>query len=178
MRNFIRKCEFRCGFIILLLGLAFYFAYDWSGTYRPLGAIFPVNGSIWEYCKMAFWPAWIISIFEYFFIRSKTYNFAFGKASMLFVTPLLMITMYYTYSGILGYDIFIVNVAIYLISIILGQYLSYKILVSRKIFYLMNTLSSGIIMFMMLAFSVPTFFPPEIALFRDVELGIYGIPYR
>ena len=179
MKNdIIRKCEKRCGLIIIMLGLTSYFAWDWLGMPVFLGAVFPVNRSVFEYCKPAFWPGVVVSLFEYGLIKRNTFNFAFAKMSMLLAAPFLMVLLYYTYSGILGFSLFAADMAVYIISVLTGQYISCRILLSKKNFHILNTVAPLILVLLLLAFSLPTFFPAEIAFFKDMPSGSYGMPVK
>ena len=42
---------------VLGVASALHFAFEWSNNFRLLAPFVPVNESIWEHLKMAFWPA-------------------------------------------------------------------------------------------------------------------------
>ena len=80
---------------------------------------------------------------------------------------------YYTYSGVLGKNIDIVNIIIFILAVIIGQYVSYKKMKSK--FYCNNLVAIIILVILYLYFLVFTFYPPQIGLFKDPVTGTFGI---
>lgn len=77
--NFIKKWCIRVFYSIVILGTFFHFFYDWSNHTVLLGAIFPVNESVWEHLKLGHWAVIAIAVVEYFSIYKKVNNFFLPK---------------------------------------------------------------------------------------------------
>jgi hypothetical protein len=41
-----------------------HFAFGWSGRWLPLALVAPVNESVWEHLKMAYWPLCELTLVE------------------------------------------------------------------------------------------------------------------
>ncbi len=54
-----------CGILFTsVLGSLLHFVYEWTGE-NPLAALFsPVNESVFEHCKLLFFPALLYTLFE------------------------------------------------------------------------------------------------------------------
>jgi hypothetical protein len=66
---------------IILLGSMLHFTFEWSGNQPIVGVFSAVNESVWEHLKIAFWPALLYLIFEYFKRKShyRCWQFHFGN---------------------------------------------------------------------------------------------------
>jgi len=51
--------------VIFLAGSALHSAFDWTGHWRPIAWFAPVNESVWEHLKLAFWPGILYTMLEY-----------------------------------------------------------------------------------------------------------------
>ena len=64
----------------------------------------------------------------------------------------------------------------FIISIILGEYVAYKLMKrDDESTVLTESLSVIILIFLFMCFVIFTYLPPEVNLFRDVTTGVYGI---
>ena len=176
MNRSIYKWELRGAIITIILGFIFHFAFFWLNQWKPSALFFAVNESVWEHCKIGFWPALLFSIFEYPFIKDKVNNFWIAKAALLLIIPISIIVLFYTYTGIIGYNIGIIDISIFFIVVVLGQYVSYKLLTTNILPRYYNFISLVIIFILIITFSTLTFNPIYIPLFKDSRSGIYGIP--
>ena len=117
----------------------------------------------------------IFSAIEYYFIKDKSNNILVGKAVAAYVMPLTIVVIFYSYELITGSHSFIVDISSFFISIIVGQFLSYKILTMEKMFTIISIISGIFILILGLLFVVFTFYPPHLEIFRDGITGSYGI---
>jgi len=162
------------GFIIsIVLGVLLHFLYEWSNNNKYVAIFGPVNESLWEHCKLLFWPIFIYSIFEYFCIGKRYKNYLYAKMVSLYIGVFAIISLFYTYSGIIGQHYFVADMIIFVVSIFISQYLSYRIIVSHK--EMDRFFSFLLIIFLLLCFILFTYYPPEIQLFKDLKTGQYGI---
>ena len=168
-----RNLEIIGFFVVSALAIGFHFLYDATGS-AILGAIAPVNESIWEHIKIVFFPFLIWTIVEMLILKPESkYDFIKAKSYALLAIPIMLIVFFYTYSGILGYSVTAIDVAstfLYIALAFLISYYAYK----NSWTFLSNTamIFALIILIMLILF---TYFPPRLALFRDSVSGNYGI---
>lgn len=160
---------------ISLIGSLLHFTYEWYGECKPLALISAVNESTWEHLKIAFWPALIYSILEYIPLAHITNNFIVAKAACLLAIPVCIIILFYSYTWLLGSNYLIIDISIFILSIFLGQMLSFKILTMRQLPSIYTSLGMFLIVILVIMFSLFTFFPPKCPIFKDPVNGGYGI---
>ena len=160
----LKKYIIRGIIFVSLLGTLFHFAYNLSGSNALVGLFAPVNESIWEHTKLIFFPMLIYSIYLNKKIGAQypCVNSAMAFASLLGVV--LIIGLYYTYSGIIGFNIAFVDILIFYISTITAFFAAYKASISCKVHKHYTILWSLQIVLICL-FVIFTFFPPNIPLF-------------
>lgn len=163
--------------LCLSLSFVFHFAYEWSGNSPIIAWLFATNESVWEHGKIVFYPFLIFSIIEYFIIKPDTKVFITAKAMPLaFVIP-LMITIFYTYSGIIGKNFVAVDITIAVLLVIAMFVASYKVLITGHIAKYWYIYLAVAILFAILLVTF-TYFPPHINLFYDNTQNMYGIKYH
>jgi len=160
---------------IIFVGSFMHFAYELAGHWEPLSLIAAVNESTWEHLKLAFWPGLIFYIFEFKFLRKSTNNFLVAKTVSLYLMPLAIVALFYSYTAILGEDFFIMDILIFMLAVVIGQLASYKLLTSDKLPQIWHKLALVFLILAILAFSLLTFYAPEFFLFEDPVTGGYGI---
>ncbi len=153
-------------FIGILGGLGHFF-YEWSDQNTIIGYFFSVNESTWEHLKLLFFPTVIFSVIEYFFVKREIKNYAASVTASVIVGMLAIITLFYTYSGVLGRTIDFINILIYYISIIIMLIVKNKIIVREVLGGQNSALFSVLICFVItLMFIFFTYNPPSIGLFK------------
>jgi hypothetical protein len=164
---------------IIIMGALLHFTFDFSGGWKPLGVISAVNESVWEHLKLTFWPAVFWTILEFFFVHrtNKGYNpnFMLAKAVGAYLMPLVIVVIFYSYTTFTGHSILAVDLSSFVIAVVLGQIVSYKLLRSLKISGAFNLLGLIMLIIGALLFAVFTFHPPSFGVFRDPVSGGYGI---
>ncbi len=161
--------------VIALAGSLLHFVFEWSGGWEPVGAIAAVNESVWEHFKIAFWPALLYAIFEYPFLRRSANNFMVAKAIGIYVMPMAIALIFYSYTAIVGEEILIVDILIFFVAVALGQLASYKILTMRRLPSWTGGVGLVLVVLLGVAFVVFTFYPPHLPIFKDAVSGGYGI---
>lgn len=158
---------------VSILGTLFHFTFKWSDNNIFVGIFSAVNESTWEHLKLLFYPMLITTIIGYFYLGKKVPTFFCARAYGIITSLLFTTIFFYTYTGILGTNIAILNIASFFISVILGEYISYRLLLTN---FNCNNLKSitllGVLLFCFIFF---TFFPPRIGLFEDPITNEYGI---
>ena len=153
----------------IICGTLFHFVYQWTGENKIIAAFVPVNESIWEHLKLVFYPMGIFAIIEYFIVKNRVNNYLEAKTIGIFVAI-------FTYTGIIGAGIFFIDILIFILSIIIGECVAYK-LMTRKNESNEKTkiLAIIILVFLLFCFILFTYYSPEVNLFRDFTTGNYGI---
>jgi hypothetical protein len=75
-----------------------------------------------------------------------------------------------------GKSIFAIDISSFLVAVIIGQLLSYKLLTYRQLIGNLNKIAVAAIILLALAFIVFTYYPPQLQIFKDSLTGKYGIP--
>ena len=103
-------------------------------------------------------------------------NYIEAKTIGIFVAISLVVISFFTYTGILGVNFFILDILIFIASIILGELVAYKLMKRENESNIKTKILAGIILiFLLLSFIICTFNTPEVNLFRDSTTGTYGI---
>ena len=164
---------------IVLLGSLLHFTFELSGGWRPLGIISAVNESVWEHLKLAFWPALFWTIIEWLCLRRpKTDtrpNFLIAKAVGAYTMPALIVGIFYSYTAFTGESILAVDLSSFVIAIVIGQFVSYRLWYFWNSVHSFNWLGLAMIMVGILLFAIFTFYPLHVGLFQDSPTGNYGI---
>ena len=90
---------------------------------------------------------------------------------------LIIVGVFYSYTLIIGDDLLIIDILSFIIAIIIGQAIIYKLMtISREVSNIIKIISLiGLIVYGLL-FIIFTFFPLELPIFLDPGTGQYGIP--
>jgi len=160
---------------IVVLGSVLHFAFEWSGRWTPIAPIAAVNESVWEHLKLGFWPALAYSILEYSRLRKSANNLGFAKTLGIYLIPITIVLLYYSYTAILGQGLLIVDILIFVEAVIVGQLVSYNLLVTSPLPKRLNRFAPIALVILAIIFVLFTFYPPQLPIFRDSVTGAYGI---
>ena len=162
--------------LIVLAGAALHFLFAWTDYWRPAAIIAGVNESTWEHFKIGFWPMLIWALIEYPFLRKITRNYWVAKCAALLVLPLVIAVLFYTYTTVTGHHYLIADVSIFVIAVIAGQTVSYKLLTAEEIGRRwLKGLAVALIAIMVVVYSLLSYYPPRNFLFEHPDTGEYGI---
>ncbi|HII85255.1 TPA: hypothetical protein HA273_01455 [Candidatus Bathyarchaeota archaeon] len=156
---------------IIVLGSLLHFTYEMSGGSPIVGIFSAINESVWEHMKLAFWPSLFWVIIEFLPLKKVGNNFftakALGTYLMVFMIPLI----FYSYTSFTGESIFAIDIASFIVAIIVGQILSYKLLTFR----LLPRIGEGIAILLLIllgaSFVIFTFYPPQLPIFQAPSEG-------
>ena len=173
-----------CGIIFsLFAGTGLHFLYTWMPN--PVTAVFSsVNESTWEHLKLLFFPMLFFALLEYFFYGTELCGFFAIRGTSILTGMLFIVAIFYTYTGVLGYNVDFLNIGTIVVSIIATYCLSTKHMLSQlpddATFCLYNNNGNELyrnlffkifIALVLLAFLlclvVFTFQPPELGLFQS-----------
>ena len=160
---------------IVVLGSLLHFVFEWSGGALPVAWIAAVNESVWEHLKLGFWPALVYAALEHIRFGKSTSNFLFAKTLGIWLIPITIVILYYAYTAILGHGSLIVDIAIFVVAVIVGQLVSYKLLTAAPVPVRLNRFAPIALVVLGILFVLFTFYPPHLHLFRDSVTGGYGI---
>jgi hypothetical protein len=177
MKKSVLKWELFGVIFVFLLGALLHFIFEWSGESKFVGLIASVNESVWEHFKQGFWPMCLYAAIEYGFLRGRANNFLTAKAVAVYIIPIVTGLVFYGYTSIIGEEILIVDILIFLVAITVGQLTSYEIMTSAKLPKYADIISFIFIMLLALIIMLFTFYPPHLPIFIDSNTGIYGISW-
>jgi len=149
---------------VSIVGTLFHFIYEWSGNNILVSLFAPINESIWEHTKLIFFPMLIysFSISKKMHIEYPSINSAMILGG--FIGVALIIILFYTYSGIMGFHTTFVDISIFYISVIAAFLFAYKLTISCKV-HNYSCIIYFLQIMMIYLFVFFTFYPPNIQLF-------------
>lgn len=161
--------------VIILLGTAWHYLYAWSCGNRWLGAIVPVNESVWEHLKMGYWSLVAFSAVEYVYIRHKVHNYFLAKLTGVLSLIDCILIIHYTTVALTGRVVLWADILSYIIGAVVCQYVAYH-------FYLLPQERKRSEALSLLAFValgavliITTYYPPHYQIFRDKNTNTIGI---
>lgn len=172
MKN-VLKFEFFSAIFTLVLGTILHFTFDWSGANLIVGAFSAVNESTWEHLKLIFFPMLISTIVGYIYLKKEFSNYLCVKTKGILLALSFIVIFFYTYTGILGKNLSILDIGSFIVAVILAEYYTLKNVSDKS--ECNNFVQSIILIVLFLCFILFTFFPPHIGLFMDPITGNYGI---
>lgn len=173
----IFKYQILSAIFAIILGTILHFTYEWSGKNAFVGAFSSINESTWEHLKLAFFPMLVTAIIGYFIFgeNSKYYipNYFCSKSIGILIAISFIVIFFYTYTGVLGRNIAIIDILSFIFAIIIGEFISYKRIVASK--SCNNYIAILILLILLFAFVCFTYSPLKIQLFQDPITGEFGI---
>lgn len=148
----------------MITGTLFHFIYDWSGNNRIVGLFSAINESTWEHMKLVFFPMLLYSIY----MNKKLKNvYPCVSSALLFgilFGTLLIPTIFYTYTGVLGRNLSVLNISTFIISVLIAFYSVYKLSLSCRLEDFQDSLEI-LVLFFAACFLLFTYNPPNIGIF-------------
>ena len=162
----LRCCIIFGFFFTVIVGTLLHFAYDWSNHAFLVSLVAPVNESTWEHMKLLFFPMLLFSIFCISKQKSSYPNTVSGLFAGLLPGTFLIPIFFYTYTGILGFDVFWLDIAVFILSSFFAFTSAYRLIQSGK---LKNCtyLLIGLVIILTICVFLLTYFPPKIGLFKN-----------
>ena len=159
---------------IIFLGSALHFTYALSGSNPVIGSFSPVNESVWEHLKMVFWPSLFWILITILPLRKAVSNFFSAKAIGTYVMVITIPAVFYSYTALVGESILAIDIATFIIAVIIGQFASYKLFRQNTIGGPTERIALVALLLLALVFVVFTFYPPHLPIFQDSITGQYG----
>lgn len=169
----ILKFQIFSTILTMILGTLLHFTFEWSGNNSFVATFSAVNESTWEHLKLIFFPMILTTIIGYFYIGKNTSNFLCSKLIGIITAISFTVIFFYTYTGILGANFAFIDISIFFIAVLLGEYITYKLLLSD--FSCNKIISLLLLIILLFCFVLFTYFPPKIGLFKDPVTNNFGI---
>lgn len=169
----IFKFEFFSAIFTLVFGTILHFTFDWSANNLIVGAFSAVNESTWEHLKLVFFPMLISTIIGFIYYKKEYPNYLCVKTKGILLALSFIVIFFYSYTGILGKNISVLDIGSFIVAVILAEYYILKNISNKS--ECNNFVQSIILIVLFLCFILFTFFPPHIGLFMDPITGMYGI---
>ncbi|MDE6601265.1 MAG: hypothetical protein K2K90_03700 [Lachnospiraceae bacterium] len=151
---------------VLVTGTLSHFLYDWSGHNPIVGLFTPVNESIWEHMKLLFFPMLLYSIIMICKCKRQYSHIASALFFGIITGTLLIPLFYYAYTHFLGKNYLVLDISIFILSIVISFWLTYRLTLSNKLES--YTLGLGIsVCILSLCFMLFTCHAPNTAIFQD-----------
>ncbi len=158
---------------VWVVGVLMHFAYEWSGENRFVSLFAPVNESTWEHMKLVFFPMLIYSIFGIRALKSEFKNIAPSMFIGILVATFLIPVLFYTYSGVLGYNKPFFDIATFFISTAIGFYVSYILIKNLSLSGIesLERILLFIIIIVAIMFFAFTLYPPKLGIFIEPKIA-------
>ena len=161
----IRNYQIFSTIFVILLGTLLHFTYKLSGENKFVAIFSAINESTWEHLKLIFFPMLISIIIGYFYLGNKVKNFICTKTLGLILGMGFIVVFFYTYSGILGKNISIIDILSFFIAVILSEFLAYILMVNKA--KCNKKIAIIILIIIAISFIIFTYYPPDLGIFKD-----------
>ena len=169
----IRKYQIFSLLFTFILGTLLHFIYEWSGDNKFVALFSATNESTWEHLKLLFFPMLISTIIGLFYFGKNAPNFLCSKTIGIVVGVIFIVVFFYTYTGILGKNIDLINILSFFIAAFFGDFTAYILMINKC---KCNKIIATIVLILLLvSFIVFTYKTPHIGIFKDPITGEYGI---
>ena len=159
-----------------ILGTFLHFLFGLSGQ-SLIAAIFSaINESIWEHMKLIYYPMLLFALVEFQFWGKEHKDFWCIKLVGILLGLTLIPVLYYTYTGIFGVSVDLLNITIFFLSAGVAFWVENKLFQKEKGCCLYSRVSFILICMIGVVFTLLTFFTPEIPFIKDPVTGSYGFP--
>ena len=102
------------------LGTLNHFLYFLSGQSAIIALFCPVNESVWEHLKLLYFPFLFVSVWEYLTLRPAVLQFFYCRYLGVLLGMLFTVSVFYTYSGILGRNFLVLDILLFYSSVIVS----------------------------------------------------------
>ena len=163
------------GFIFTgVVGTLLHFLFDWTGGNGVVALFSAVNESIWEHMKLFYYPMLIFAFVEYANWGRGVASFWCIKLIGVLIGIVLIPTIYYTYTGILGISVDWLNIAIFFFAAAVAYYMETKLFAKEHPCLIAPDRAFVVLCLIGVVFTVLTFATPKLPFFRDPLTGTYG----
>ena len=152
----------------IIFGTILHFTYKLSKNNKYVALFSAVNESTFEHLKLLYFPMLISSLIEFFVYGKILPNFIPIRCISIIFGMFMIVSIFYTYSGVIGKHYLFADISLFLISVVSSFLLSFVLLNTIAFSsYTDNITSIVILILVTLSFWLFTFNPPNIGLFKD-----------
>lgn len=164
----LRKRHLTAIILVFFAGVLLHFAYDSDNPSLLSALAAPVSESTFEHLKLLFTPVLLLGILEYFRYGKSYAGFFPATVFSLTAGMAMLIVLFYTYTGMLGFHLLVLDILVYLLSV-LSIYILRFLLLSQNRLCGKGVRRLAVVWLFLLFLSVFffTFFPPTFGLFTD-----------
>lgn len=157
------------------LGSLLHFVFAWTNESRIIGAMVPVNESVWEHLKLGYLALVLYSIFEYADLHKRVNNYFMGKLIGILALEITILCFSYSYTLFTHRHILWIDILSFVIGILICQFLTWKIITKEPFPKWVNIASAIGMISLGILFAVFTYHPPHQEIFMDHNTADYGI---
>lgn len=117
---------------VLFTGTLAHFLYKWSGNQKIVGLFTPVNESVWEHMKLVFFPLLLYAPIMVFRLRDHCPGILSSLCGGLLAGTLAIPVLFYGYTFILGRNVFFLDIAVFILSVLIAFRISYRLALYRS----------------------------------------------
>ncbi len=150
---------------VLIVGSLDHFLYQWSGQNHWVGLLCPVNESTWEHMKLVFFPMLFYSLFLCIKWRNQFRPQFHVLAQGILIGTFLIPVLFYTYTGILGFHVFLLDLLTFGCSVIAGFSYIFHTLKSSSAKNHNRFAAPILLLLLFFLFWLFTYQPPSLGLF-------------
>ena len=172
-KNKIKKFQIFSIIFTFILGTLLHFTYKLSGQNNLIASVSSINESVWEHLKLLFFPMLITTIIGYIYLGKEYKNFICSKTFGIVLSMIFTIIFFYTYTGILGKNIAVIDIVSFFISAVIGECASYILIINK--YKCNNKIAIFILLIILISFIFFTYNTPNLGIFKDPITGMYGI---
>ena len=172
----ILRWEIAGTIFIIVVGSALHFVFGWTGGWRPVAVIAAVNESIWEHLKLAFWPGLFWAFLPPKCVELPLLERLAAKGFTLFLTAVLIVTIFTSYTAILGHNLLLLDIGTFVLAVVIGQSASAAIGIYGMPGSALFLIGLSLLIAQLTAYAFLTYYPPDLWLFVDSRNGLRGMP--
>lgn len=169
----IKKVEIVGALFGVILGSLLHFTYQLSGNNGVVALFSAVNESVWEHTKLFFFPVIFYLLIEWRYVLDKERLLLAKVVESLFGIGFI-VSFYYFYTLFIP-GFFLIDITYFILTVIFGKYLSYKVITSSYEFKGYLWLHALTLFLIATFFFVATFIPPKAPVFKDHNTNGYGV---
>lgn len=168
MNKSLKICILAGVFLVSSMGALSHFVYEWTDQNQLAGLFVPVSESTWEHMKLLFFPMLLTALLLTALLKHTYPQIFTGMLAGVLAGTAVIPALFYTYTGVLGFHITAVDIAIYYVSVILGFFTAYRLTISdyaRSLQPLLPCLT----LLLLAAFVLFSYDPPALGIFAQPE---------
>lgn len=168
--------------VVVVTGTLLHFAFGWSGRSPVVGVVAPVNESVWEHLKMAFWPAAAYTAVQLVAMPGIPPNFMAAKAAGVYTMAVVMLGLYVLTVAVPWNFGTVARLTLdgltFVVAVVAGQVVTIALAGRPPAGFDASAVGIAAFAFAAVVLAVTTFVPPRWSVFRDQQDGTFGIRRR